>query len=331
MDIRIPQNIFLSTPVQICVFAIFLVVVLLSSCGGDSNAESNSTGEKSAKTQAVLMTQPFDLDTTNQKKVSGDYVKKNKVTVPNDLSPQNKWMMFEGPVLENDLVAYRFYGDSRHRVDIYGKKVSDLVMDTVSWDYHNIMDWGSDILKVGNSLGLGSPAIWYQDSLYTLSNSEEKTIEILESGSSKSTVRTTFKNLNIKGNMMDVVQDWSIVAGKPWSEIHLKVTKGDFPETLSFATGIVKHIPEIIQGEKDDYFYAMNWGIQSFHDQQLGMAILAHKQYQPRHVDDELSHAYAFKPGRKEVKYRFLSAWEKDNNVVKDANRFKKLVESSTK
>ena len=325
------NKIFLSTNGQTPVIALLLIITLMSACKGDQKTEINTTTVNKAKTQAILMTQSFDFDIDNPNKINGEYIQHKNIKVPNNLTAQNKWMMFEGPVLENDLVAYRFYGDSRNRVDIYGKKVSDLVMDTVSWDYHNIMDWGSDILKVGNSLGLGSPAIWFQDSLYTLSEYEEKTIEILASKSSKSTIRTTFKNLNIEGNLMDVVQDWSIEASKPWSEIHLKVISGELPETMSFATGIVKHLPEIQQGEKNDYFYAMNWGIQSFHDQQLGMAVLANKQYQPRLVDDNLSHAYAFEQGQKEVNYRFLSAWEKDMNSVKDANGFKKLVENSTK
>lgn len=325
------KNILVNSTANIHILSLVLLITVISSCAGDQNLKNSSIPKATAKTQALLSTQSFDFDIEDPNKISGDYIQHKKITVPSNLTAQNKWLMFEGPVLENDLVAYRYYADSRHRFDIYGKKVSDLVMDTVSWDYHNIMDWGSDILKVGNSLGLGSPAIWYQDSLYTLSVCEEKTIEILQSNSTKSTIRTTFKNLNIDDNIMDVVQDWSIEVGKPWSEVHLNVTNGELPKTMSFATGIVKHLSEIIQGETDGHFYAMNWGIQSFHDQQLGMAVLANKQYQPRHIDNKLSHAYAFRPGLKEVRYRFLSAWEEDMNGVKDVNGFKKLVEESTK
>ena len=155
--------------------------------------------------------------------------------------------------MENDVIAYRYYADSRHRFDIYGKRVSDLVMDTVSWDYHNIMDWGSDILKVGNSLGIGSPAIYYKDTLYTLSNCEEKTIEILKSDANESTIRTTFMNLKIAGETFDLIQDWTMIAGKPWSEIELKVINGQLPEGMAFATGIVKHLDDIIEGETDGY------------------------------------------------------------------------------
>ena len=285
--------------------------------------------ENVKQTQALLLTQEFEFDAENKNKVSSPYKSHKKLQIPSDLTPQNKWIMFEGPVLENDQVAYRYYADSRHRFDVYGKTVSDLVMDTVSWDYHDIMDWGSDILKVGNSLGLGSPAIWYQDSLYTLSTCKGKVIEIVENGNDKSMIRTTFTALDIDGYKFDLIQDWSISSGQPWSEINLKVTNGSLPDKMRFATGIVKHLPEIIQGESNNNFYAWNWGKQSFHKEDMGMALLADKSYGPVHVDDDFSHAFAFTNANREVTYRFLSTWERDANDVHTSNEFKMLVEAS--
>lgn len=318
-----------------------IILFLLSSilyiaCTTSAKKEDKSTDIKTTaeininkKTQALLLVQDFEFDASNKNKVSGKYIPQNKITIPQNLTPQNKWIMFEGPVLENDLVAYRFYADSRHRFDIYGKTVTDLVMDTVSWDYHNIMDWGSDILKVGNSLGLGSPAIWYKDSLHTLSICEEKTIEVVENSNSKSIIRTTFKNLNIENQQFDLTQDWIITEGQPWSEIQLRVINGTLPLGMCFATGIAKHLPKIKLGETDTYFYAMNWGKQSFHKENMGMAILADKKHKPKPIKDHLNHAYAFTASNKEVRYKFLSAWEKDNNKVRDASGFKLLVERS--
>lgn len=291
-----------------------------------NKAQSIDSNTSSKKTQALILTQDFDFDINTKDKITGDYISRDKITIPQNLTPQNKWIMFEGPILENDLVAYRYYADSRHRFDIYGKTVDDLVMDTVSWDYHNIMDWGSDILKVGNSLGLGSPAVWYQDSIYTLSECDKKTIEVIEDGNNGSTVRTTFKNLTIVDQSFDLQQDWSIVAGQPWCEMHLKVLNGTLPEGMKFATGIVKHLPEISEGKNSNNFYAYNWGKQSFHKENMGMAIHIALEYQPMLVQDDLSHVYAFRTGSQEVKYKFLSVWERDLNNIKDAEGFKNLV-----
>lgn len=309
---------------------LFCVFFLFASCKNSSNSDKSSRqveSTSSKNTQALLLTMPFEFDVNDKDKVIGDYVSQKKITVPPNLATQSKWIMFEGPILENDLVAYRYYADSRHRFDIYGKLVSDLVMDTVSWEYHEIMDWGSDILKVGNSLGLGSPAIYFKDSLYYLSSCEKKEIEVIENTPTRSMIRTTFTGLSISGSTFNLVQDWSLNANEAWSEIQLKVVGGILPEGMKFATGFVKHLPEVIQGVSGEVFYAMNWGTQSFHKEGMGMAVLANQKYSPKRIVDKMSHAYIFDNANKEITYRFLSAWERDGNKVTDVKGLKLLVE----
>ncbi len=321
------------------IIILFLTIsVLTQSCketpleAKDSAATSiKKAPSTEQKTQALILTQDFPYDTENADSISGPYIKKKKLSVPLNLKPQNKWFMFEGPVLENDVVAYRYYADSRHRFDIYGKQVSDLVMDTVGWKYHDIMDWGSDILKVGNSLGIGSPAIRYKDSLYYLTIWDNKTIEIIENGNDRSMIRTTFTGLKIEDFSFDLIQDWSIEAGASWSEISLKVPNGNLPDGMQFATGFIKHLPEISHGHYDDVFYAMNWGNQSFHNEELGMAIIAHYRYEPTHISDTFSHAYVFNKAENEVTYRFMSAWERDKSNVTDTEAFQQLVHNASK
>lgn len=288
--------------------------------------QATQTAETTKQTQALLLTQPFEYDPSDKDKVTGDYVAQTKITIPPNLATQSKWIMFEGPVLENDVIAYRFYADTRHRFDIYGKRVPDLVMDTVSWNYHDIMDWGSDVLKVGNSLGMASPAIWFQDSLYTLSDSETKTIEVLENGNQQSMLRTTFGNLKIGNSTFDLIQDWSIKAGDSHSTIHLEIKNGQLPEGAYFATGIVKHLDDLKTGQTKESFYGYTWGKQSFHKENMGMAIFAAQKYQPEVIANELTHTYIFKNASKMVDYSFLAAWERGNSQVKTDEAFEKLI-----
>jgi len=318
----------------------FCLFIGLISCGinTDSTTKQVTTPEPSApkqsakKTQALILTQPFDFDPTDKNKMTGKYISREKLVIPNNLATQSKWIMFEGPVLENDVIAYRYYADSRHRFDIYAKSVNNLVMDTVSWNYHNIMDWGSDVLKVGNSLGIGSPAIWYNDELQTLSKSAKKELSVLENGDNQSTIRTTFTDLEIGNQKIDLIQDWTLAAGEPHTTIHLKVTKGQLPVGAYFATGIVKHIKEVKTGENEDNFYAYTWGKQSFHKDYMGMAIFADKSMGAESIADELTHTYVFKNAPKnEVTYAFLAAWEKGNSQVKTEDDFKKVIQNFVK
>lgn len=227
------------------------------------------------------------------------------------------------------LIAYRFYLDSRHRSDIYGKRVSGLVMDTVGWQYHDIMDWGSDILKVGNSLGIGSPAIWYQDSLYTLSDTEEKVVEITDAEPGFANIRTTFRGLHIGGHTFSLVQDWSLQAGDASSGIKLKVIDGALPEGMAFATGIAKHLDNCQTGASSGRYYAYTWGKQSFHGENMGMAVVIPQEYGPEKIKNADSHAFLLKNAGSEVNYRFLAAWERDVMGIKDEAGFYKLVEKA--
>ncbi|QES87812.1 DUF4861 family protein [Rhizosphaericola mali] len=73
----------------------------------------------------------------------------------------------EGPAWENQKNAFRLYFDTRNTIDIYGKRIPGMVMDSVganpAHSYHHLADWGMDILHVVKSLGAGSLAIQTKD------------------------------------------------------------------------------------------------------------------------------------------------------------------------
>lgn len=292
--------------------AVLFAGVCFMMVGCKPSNKSDSTASPQGKldlVQAVMKIQPFDYDPQDKTKVTGDYLDKTKVVVPNSLSGQNKWFMFEGPVLENDKVAYRYYADARHRFDIYGKKVSDLVMDTVSWNYHDIMDWGSDILKVGSSLGIGSPAILYQDSIYALENWKTKTIEVINDTDDHATIRTVFSELEVEDQVMDLQQDWTISAGGYDTSIEIKRLDGPLPESMKFVTGIVSHLPEVNMSNDANHYYSYTWGRQSYHDQNLGMAIIADSSFGPQPYANKASHITLFDKSANGVKYKFMAVW----------------------
>lgn len=309
-------------------YCIILLTCFCLSCQNQTKQveEAAVPEAPAAEAQVILKTQTIPFDIEQKSVVQTAYQAQQELEVPTNLAPQNKWVMFEGPVLENELIAYRFYMDTRHRSDIYGKIVPDMVMDTVSWDYHNIMDWGSDILKVGNSLGIGSPAIYYQDSVYAFSDHGTKTVEVIKNNGPEALVRFTFNDLKVGPETMTIVQDWSLKTGQPHSTVALNITKGQLPEGAHFATGIVRHLEEASSGNQDGNFYLYTWGKQSFHKQYMGMGILASESYSPEIVPDALSHLVVFKQAKNKVDYQFMAAWVEDVMQVKDAKGFQERL-----
>ncbi|MEZ4960554.1 MAG: DUF4861 family protein [Saprospiraceae bacterium] len=99
-----------------------ILALLLYGCGQPGTSENTATTPPPASAQAVFKTQTGPFVLAEKAEVKSEYNVQTKLIVPQDLAPQNKWVMFEGPVLENELIAYRFYLDSRHRSDIFEKK-----------------------------------------------------------------------------------------------------------------------------------------------------------------------------------------------------------------
>ncbi|MEM9823420.1 MAG: hypothetical protein AAF985_20220, partial [Bacteroidota bacterium] len=86
----------------------FFIILLISYCCFYISCENSSTAvnqslakdkrsavEETKKTQALILTQAFEFDPKDKNKVTGDYVAQTKITVPQNLMTQSKWIMFE--------------------------------------------------------------------------------------------------------------------------------------------------------------------------------------------------------------------------------------------
>jgi len=327
------HSILLRISLMSCVLALGLSI---TACGGTETTadpeEEIIEQEVAPKAQVVFLTQDFPYDNDHKDSIAGPYIKQTKLDVPRDLGPQNKWVMFEGPVLENDRVAYRFYMDSRHRYDIYGKRVADLVMDTVSWDYHDIMDWGSDILKVGNSLGMGTPAIYYKDKIYHLGDAREMTVSTHMTDAGCAYVETLFGEVSIgEGKPFFVTETATLCPGNRHAVIAVSAGESGLPTGAAFCTGVVINNTELQTLEANGSRAVFSWGKQSYHGENMGMAVLAKAEQVDRHQADSLNHLLIFKQGLYEVSYSFMSAWERDVVPVKTQAAFEEAIQTAAK
>ncbi len=113
-----------------------------------------------------------------------------KVVVPQIHTDHDALFKYEGPGWESEKVGYRFYLDWRNATDIFGKKTDELVLhkvginDIVAKDdsYHEMQEWGMDIFKVGNTLGIGSIGMMKNDSIDMVSKTDEIICEIKHNG-----------------------------------------------------------------------------------------------------------------------------------------------------
>jgi len=254
-----------------------------------------------------------------------------------DTKVMQKKLQMEGPAWENDKVGFRNYFDLRNGMDIYGKTVSAMVLDTVGLNsnYHELSDWGMDILKVGNSLGSGSIAIKKKDTLYRIGDNGHGSYNLLYEGPLKSKYRFSFNDYELDGTTTPVLQDISIEAGK--YAFKSTVTVPDPGENSNLVAGIVnKH---------SDTIYNMTIGknhqLAITHDRQaedgsmLAIGLLTEDQYykaqsQTPDEGEGITETYyvSFNPNdQNEIVFYLYAFWERRNSDFNDLNKIKKIIE----
>lgn len=270
------------------------------------------------RTQAFLRVQ------TGGRFVDGRYVDGtghemvNHFDIPNEQVQGSGWAHMEGPVWESDMVGYRSYLDARNRIDIFGKSMPELVLDTITQNYHQIHPWGTDVLVVGQSLGLGSVAAVHNGEVQTINNWSSRRFEVPVNGPLRSVIRMTYNDWNVFGRTVDVIWEVEIHAGNRYTEQRVSLL-GD-SDGLTLGSGIVKHPPARVlhSGSFGNALYAWTSGDQSDQGHRLDMGIVIPERYTPAHLDNNATHLFSITPIDGKITYRYTSAWEFDHTHVGD-------------
>jgi hypothetical protein len=265
------------------------------------------------------------------KYIGGEFKNVTHVRVPDEHTDHDTFFRYEGPGWESDKVGYRFYLDWRNAIDIFGKKTADMVLQNVGQDgfdsYHEMADWGVDVLKVGSTLGIGSIGTWQNDKVYMVSKTDSITCAIVANGPVFSMIETSYYGWDVGDGKYDMQSQLSIAAGDRKTRHDIEI-RG---EAANICTGLVKHDQAqlIESGSDGDWQYLATFGMQSLagDDDQLGMAVLYKKSGLIERVDDGQSHIVVLKPEEGKLKYYFLAAWEQEPEGIKDSAQFQEYLE----
>lgn len=198
-----------------------------------------------------------------------------------DTQVTQKVFQLEGPVWENDKVGFRNYFDLRNGMDIFGKQVSGMVLDTIGLggNYHVINPWGMDILKVGNSLGAGSIGLEIKGKLYRIGDNGHGKFERVYEGPLKSEFRFDFDDWQADGRIIKLTQYISITAGQYAfaSDVYSDVKDS----SLILVAGIVNKLSSALYHEQvsPGHMLIATHDRQSENNAYLGMGILVPAQH----------------------------------------------------
>lgn len=260
---------------------------------------------------------------------NGDaFVNVDELRVPTEHTDHSYYIRYEGPGWESDKVGYRFYLDWRNAIDIFGKKVDNMVLQEVGQDgfdsYHEPADWGMDILKAGKSLGIGSIGRLVDGSVIHFQQTDSVFCRVAENGILRSAIETRYYGWQTGDQKRDIISRLSICAGDR-ATLH-EVT---FDEPVkNFCTGIVKNekgerFESLI--ESNGWAYVATFGPQSLAEDNLGLAIIYNSKDVDRVADSDFDHLVIFKPAKK-VKYYLLGAWQQEQGGIQSLEEFKQYL-----
>ena len=200
--------------------------------------------------------------------IGGSFENVTELTPPAQYTDHSEWIRYEGPGIESDKVAYRIYLDWRNGFDIFGNKTGKPVLDQIGQDgyssYHEMLPWGTDVLKVGKAVGAGGFGYWDGSKVERVSKLDGHTVHIIENGPLYSALTIDYKNWQIAGKTVTLTADLSMTAGSRLVNTRLQLSE----ELDNLAIGLVK-LPDtkLIQGEVEitghAWTYVATWGQQS--------------------------------------------------------------------
>ena len=238
----------------------------------------------------------------------GNYYPVQQMTLPPEHKIGDKLFKYEGFGWESDRIAYRFYFDQRGLIDIFGKRVPDLVLGQVGLDkgdYHSLSDWGMDVLKVGPSLGLGGVAAWRDGKVQHPAPATQQVN--LMSGPLASSAHLTQAGWKLGEDNLTLTRNFTIQAHSYLT--HAQVTSSKPLQEL--AIGIVQHDVSKLEYLKADseWNYLATFGQQSLGNDGLGMMLFfRHKDLQHT-TRDEFNELVILKMNKNQD-YYFGARWE---------------------
>jgi hypothetical protein len=265
-----------------------------------------------------------------------------------DSPTTQKYFTMEGPAWENEYVAFRNYFDARNAFDIFGKRVTKMVLDSVGLtphSYHHLASWGMDVLKVGNSLGAGALVIKKGDKFFRFTNPEtgeatfdKGTVEVIADGPLRSIIKLGIIGWNVDGNICNFTHEISIWGGTHFykSKVTISGLKGD----ESLVTGIVNKQSDslMVFNPNSKLTCLATHDNQAYDGEKMGLAIVLHKNELIKTIEapetgEGIVQTYMAEmkiENEKPVEFYFFTGWELQNEKFKDTNYFIDMIKAES-
>ncbi|MFH6971048.1 DUF4861 family protein [Flavobacterium petrolei] len=264
-----------------------------------------------------------------RKYIGGTFKNVEKLKLAPEHTDHSFDIRYEGPGWESNKIGYRLYLDWRNAIDIFGKKTEAIILPQVGQDgfdsYHEMSDWGSDILKAGKGIGIGSIDRYLNKErlhFYEV----DSTIAKVENKAKSSGVKINYYGWKSASDKIDFTSELTINPDQRYTKHTIQASQA----IAGICTGIVKQkntevLKKVSRNKK--WAYLATYGAQTLVPDKLGMAIFYEIKTIESEVDAEFDHLLIFKPTTKPTSFYFLGAWEQEVNGIKSKENFVKYLD----
>lgn len=261
---------------------------------------------------------------------------------------------FDGPGWENDRIGMRLYIDGRNSRDIFGKKVPDMVLDSVGlengkpkYNYQVMHDWGYDNLAVSGSFGPGGLGLERDGGLIRLGLEKKDTLDNvaitrftkLYEGPVRSAFRMDYEGWDIGGEgKADLGTVMTIWAGRNGYENEVTVEGLGYSKLI---TGIVnskfdgKPVEKTVSGMREMYTFGRQTVEQEY---LLGMGLLIPEEgfggsFTTPPAEKGLRDLWAarLEPVGGKYRYYVYNGWELGVEPFSDAASFEAMLDKEAR
>jgi len=309
------------------IFPALLLVLALGACrdkATNNEQDQRPTAADPPRTHAELSVKEGGSWEGNKYK-GGAFTKVTEFKVPAEHTDHSGYIRYEGPGWENAQVGYRLYLDWRNAIDIFGKKVDTMVLHQVGHpkgpSYHDNAPWGLDILKAGNSMGLGGFGRYLNDSVVHFEQVGSTEVKI-DNGPDGSKVQIAYGEWATGNDTIDLLARLSIHPEDRFTLVELQPSH----PISGLSTGIVKFSDIPLRHKENQggkWGYIATYGKQTLagEDDLLGMALFYKKGEVAEIREGKDDHLVVFAPGQ-QVSYYFLAAWEQEKAGIRSEGEF---------
>jgi hypothetical protein len=281
-------------------------------------------GAALAKQQAA--TAHVDLRVTTTPSPNETYVSVKSLDLPATHVIGNKYFPYEGIGWENDLIGYRIYIDERSVADVFGKKTPGVALSKMDYrnKYHEMAEWGMDVMHVGPSQGIGGLGLIRDGKLGRFGKQAKVRAEVIRQKGREASFRLIHSAVPLDGGALGSVSTrYSIRTGSPLT--YVQVEKASLGQN-SFASGLVWHAGNrLIEGsptKKGGWTYIAAWGENwSQNKDALGIALFYRDGQATRRPIENEAYPIVFTTAK--PSYAFGAVWEQGLEAVKTEADFK--------